>query len=120
MYTAPEVFTDRYTAKMEVWGLGVVIFERLMDCLPQSNSPRRKGPVWCEHTVEVAITYETEFKPCEDSSHKDLIEIMIHNVLQFDLKNRLSAEGCIEKASVVQLRIEEMETSARTYGIKGE
>ena len=115
MYTAPEVFTDRYTAKVDIWGLGLVIFECLMDCLPQSNSRHRKGPIWCEHGVEVAITYEKEFKPCEDCSHKELIEIMIHDMLQFDPKNRLSAEGWMEKATMVRLRIEEMETSAQTY-----
>ncbi|KAL2036945.1 hypothetical protein N7G274_010370 [Stereocaulon virgatum] len=120
MYAAPEVFTDRYTAKVDIWGLGVVIFECLMDCLPSSNLRHRKGPVWCEHIVEVAITYEKEFKPCEDCSLKELIEIVIHDMLQLDPNKRLSAEGCIEKAKMVRLRIEEMETSTQVDGIEGQ
>ena len=74
----------------------------------------RQGQAWREHIVEVAKTYEKEFKPSIDCSVRELIEIMVHNMLQLDPKNKLSAEACIEKGKLLRLRVQEMEDSAQS------
>lgn len=45
---------------------------------------------------------------------RELIEIMVHNMLQLDPENRLSAEAYVEKGKLLQLRIQEMEDSAQS------
>ena len=84
---------------MDAWGLGVVILESLLDCLPKMTMRYRKGQAWCEHIV---------------GSVRKLIEIMLHNMLQLDPKNKPSAEACIEKGKLLRLRVREMEDSAQS------
>jgi serine/threonine protein kinase len=87
LYLAPEVYTKQsYTPVVDVWSLGVVVFE-LAYRLPNHHGYERRR--WCRRIIEEVNDWDSE----------DLIDFLSTAMLVMEPKLRHSAEDCYKEAS---------------------
>ena len=105
VYIAPEVYDPgSYSSKVDIWSLGVVILQLLMDGnVPAPSGKYMQGPVWCRDITRAAFNNCTA---CQDHDKLELREkehslrTLTWNflrlfMLQYDPNRRLSAQDCL-------------------------
>ncbi len=114
-YLAPEMYQNRqyvdaggkqrvtYTAAVDVWSLGVVVYELLCDLPPYRPKYECSGTVWCE---EIIKTFRIDFANGPDQLRRFLLEAMV--VLRPTM--RWSAQDCYTQAELLATPRERSET----------
>lgn len=99
LYAAPEVFRgDPYTANVDVWSLGVVIFQYGYG-LPRSESKFTTARWYAQLAREV----EQLARAVEDGDSDNLIDFLSENMLKEDPEQRLSAGECLDRQNALLL-----------------
>ncbi|KJZ79926.1 hypothetical protein HIM_00640 [Hirsutella minnesotensis 3608] len=106
LYLAPEIYLGwqsilsnaetrkRYTPAVDIWSLGVVVYE-LIGSLPRyQNSYRDSGTVWCDKIVEAFLEH---FKKRPDA----LGHFLLNSMVAISPESRSSARECYEKAALL-------------------
>jgi len=89
-YLAPEVYGPAaYTAAVDIWSLGVVVMERLVD-LPDSRAAERE---WCR---EIAKRLKDDF-----SHEPDGVKELLMSMVVMDPERRSSAHDCYHRAQAL-------------------
>jgi len=99
-YIAPEIYLGKsYTALVDLWSLGVIIFQYVYG-LPKATTQRRGqsilggwGLAWCRRVVTSAIDWESEA----------LIDLLTTGMLRMRPEERLSADVCLAKGCALGL-----------------
>lgn len=86
-YAAPEIWRRRYTAMVDIWSLGVVVFQYMYG-LPKPTH-LNEGEPWCRDIVTAA----EEWKGDGDT----LIDLISTKMLKMDYRRRQSASDCLEE-----------------------
>lgn len=114
-YLAPEMYQNRqyvdaggkqrvtYTAAVDVWSLGVVVYELLCDLPPYRQKYECSGTSWCE---EIIKTFQKDFENGSDQLRRFLLEAMV--VLLPTM--RWSAQECFTQAELLASSREHSET----------
>ena len=97
LYTAPEVYLGkRYTASIDLWSLGVIVFQYVYGFPEAARQKRRQhkrskmeewGLTWCRRIVDKANDWDSE----------DLIDLLVTGMLRLGPEERLSADACLAK-----------------------
>lgn len=102
-YTAPEVFSGPYSSKVDIWSLGVVILQLLMNGDVPTARKYMQGEDWCLDIMMGALAN------CNNSRKRDKFELRENEhslrsltwdflrlfILEYDPKDRLSAQECL-------------------------
>lgn len=91
-YCAPEITKDKlyYDPKVDIWSLGVVVFERTYNCLERPEDLKHKE--WCREVVKAV-------KDVED----DPVIALLAQMLEIKPDDRLSAKDCLKESDYLQL-----------------
>lgn len=95
LYTAPEVYLGKkYTASIDLWSLGVIIFQYVYG-LPKPTRQKRGqhkrsilvewGLTWCRRVVDEANDWDSD----------DLIDLLTIGMLRMKPEERFSADACL-------------------------
>ena len=105
LYTAPEVFRSAgYTSKADIWSLGVVILQLLLEGnIPFASGPYMEGEVWCmdifnftRTNTDASLTKDWLELSENEYSLRSLLYVFIRNyMLQGDPSKRLTAQECL-------------------------
>lgn len=102
-YMAPEMFEKKpYTARVDLWGLGMVIA-----WISTGNRPPgfkgNEGPRWCAAVVACFEKYEKRFQAIGTSDPKQIgINILVgQSMLRMKPEDRDSASGCLQKGHIL-------------------
>lgn len=105
VYIAPEVYNPgSYSSKVDIWSLGVVILQLLMDGnVPAPSGKYMQGPAWCDDIMRATLTNCTacqnqdklELRENEHSLRTFTWNFLRLFMLQSDPKRRLSAQDCL-------------------------
>jgi serine/threonine protein kinase len=99
-YCAPEITKDElhYSPKVDIWSLGVVVFERSYDCPEKSED--MKHETWCREVVNAV-------KDMEDDPViallNDPVIALLTQMLEIEPDDRLSAKDCLKESDYLQL-----------------
>ncbi|KAL8770162.1 MAG: hypothetical protein Q9209_004004 [Squamulea sp. 1 TL-2023] len=105
-YAAPEIWDGRsYTETVDIWSLGVVIYEYMYGFPYSWNPEKRKGISWCQ-TLE-------RFAANEEGVEMDLVSAYM---LRVDHQERLSATKCLSE--VHRLGIDVIQATGSTTPTK--
>ena len=114
-YSAPEVFDTRvrYSSKVDIWSLGVVILQLLLGGnLPVPSGPYMEGKEWCEDifyftqtnaNASVEIDRE-ELSENEYSLESFLWAFLKNFMLQANDPDRLSAQECLNERLCLEMQ----------------
>ena len=97
-YLAPEIYLKKqrgnggYTAAVDVWSLGVVVYELVCEQLPYQNSDNHSGIGWCEQIVE-QVGEDLQTGPDQ------LKQFLADTMLVTSPTSRLSARACHDEAT---------------------
>lgn len=105
VYIAPEVYDPgSYSSKVDIWSLGVVILQLLMDGDLPTATKYMQGPVWCFDIMSTAlanchICRDREMVELRENEHS--LRTLTWNfvrlfMLQYDPRDRLSAQDCLD------------------------
>ncbi|MCJ1304427.1 hypothetical protein MMC08_007239, partial [Hypocenomyce scalaris] len=98
-YCAPEITKEEmlYDPKVDIWSLGVVVFERSYDCPERPKDlPHRR---WCRKII----------KAVEDQEDDPVI-VLLTRMLKIRPEDRLSASDCLTESD--HLRLKQFESPA--------
>ncbi|KAK4693689.1 hypothetical protein P7C71_g3760, partial [Lecanoromycetidae sp. Uapishka_2] len=99
-YAAPEIArNERYSAKVDIWSTGVVIYELLAGGLPKPSSGHMRGISWCNDIVRLAREFFGRPGFPDNKAFLNMSRILLHNMLQIDPGKRMSAQECIEQGT---------------------
>ena len=106
LYTAPEAFFDvRYTSKIDIWSLGVVILQLLLKGnIPDASGDYVEGEHWCRDIFNHAkrnsdFSVKKDRKELRENEYslRSFLWVFIRNfMLQGDANKRLSARECLK------------------------
>lgn len=114
-YLAPEMYQNRqyigaggkqrvtYTAAVDIWSLGIVVYELLCDLPPYRQKYECSGTVWCEEIIKM---FQKDFENGPDQLRRFLLETMV--VLRPIM--RWSAQNCYTRAELLAAPKERSET----------
>ena len=114
LYTAPEVFFDGYdSVKVDMWSLGVVIIQLLLDGrIPRPTKRWLHGPYWCADLVRLARQNwssslsqdKFDLNRYEYSLKTWLWGFVAGSMLQLDPNKRLSAQECLDHVMFLEMQ----------------
>ncbi|KND91709.1 Serine/threonine-protein kinase par-1 [Tolypocladium ophioglossoides CBS 100239] len=106
LYLAPEVYLEwqtiqsnaktrkKYTPAVDVWSLGVVVYELICGLPRYKSSYRDRGTVWCDKLVEAFLKH-LERRP------DALGQFLLNNMVVISPESRSSARDCYELAALL-------------------
>ena len=135
LYAAPEVFHRvRYTSKVDIWSLGVVILQLLLEGkVPEASGNNMEGEEWCRDilnftkaNVDASIKRDRHELSENERSLRTFLWLFIKNfMLQVNADQRLSAQECLRHGTFLEMqRASRREggwrTKEPTFNAKGE
>ena len=114
IYTAPEVFrVQGYTSKVDIWSLGVVILQLLLEGnVPPASGPHMEGEVWCRDIFNFTKT-NTDASLRRDRQELSEYELSLRTLLwvfiraymlQGDPSKRKSAQECLNHRLLLEMQ----------------
>ncbi|KJZ69846.1 hypothetical protein HIM_10774 [Hirsutella minnesotensis 3608] len=106
LYLAPEVYLEwqsicsntktrkKYTPAVDVWSLGVVVYELKCSLPRYKNSYMDRGTVWCDKIVKV-------FHEDSDKWPDALGQFLLNNMVVLSPESRSSARDCYTSAALL-------------------
>jgi serine/threonine protein kinase len=92
LYAAPEIYArESYDGSVDIWSLGVVVFQYAHGLPDPGRSERFKGQKW---TKEIIKALKTEI----NASYCPLLDFLLRAMLVNDSESRYSAHRCSEAA----------------------
>ena len=114
LYTAPEVFYPvRYTSKVDIWSLGVVILQLILEGnVPEASGDFMEGVVWCKDifnftkmNADASVKKDRRELSENEYSLKTFLWGFIRNfMLQGDANKRLSAQECLRHPMFLEMQ----------------
>lgn len=114
LYTAPEVFRPvRYTSKVDIWSLGVVILQLLLEGnVPVASGDHMEGEVWCKdifnftrRNTDAYLRKDRQELSENEYSLRSFLWVFIRNfMLQGDPNKRLSAQECLRDRLFLEMQ----------------
>ena len=120
LYTAPEVFRPvRYTSKVDIWSLGVVILQLLLEGrVPPASGNHVEGVDWCKDifnftktNIDASLRNDRQELGENEYSLRSFLWVFLRNMLQGDPNKRLSAQACLSDPLFL-----EMQSAAKHVG----
>ena len=114
LYTAPEVFRRvRYTSKVDIWSLGVVILQLLLEGnVPVASGDHMQGVEWCKDifnftktNTDASLRKDRQELSENEYSLRSFLWVFIRNfMLQGDPNKRLSAQECLSDRLFLEMQ----------------
>ena len=134
LYTAPEVFRPgRYTSKVDIWSLGVVILQLLLEGnIPVASGNHVEGVDWCKDilnftktNIDASLKNDRQELSENEHSLRSFLWVFLRNMLQGDPNKRLSAQACLSDPLFLEMQLAAKQVGCwplkePTFNAKGE